>query len=81
MAPDSTLDATGLQCPMPLLKTKLALRDLSPGQTLEVTATDAGSARDIPRYLEKSPHELVSMSDEGQNGTAGVYTFLISCGV
>lgn len=77
MTPDSTLDASGLQCPMPLLKTKLALRDLSPGQVLEVIATDAGSLVDIPRYLEKSPHTLLSQSE----ADADRYIFLISCGV
>ncbi len=53
------LDARGLACPLPLLKTRQALRRLAPGALLEVAATDAGSARDIPNYLGQSPHELV----------------------
>ncbi len=52
------LDARGLNCPLPLLKTRQALRGLSAGALLEVTATDAGSARDIPDYLRQSSHEL-----------------------
>jgi len=76
MQPDKLLGARGLQCPMPLLKTKLALRDLSPGQSLRVDATDSGSARDIPKYLERSEHELTLMSENPD----GTYTFLITCG-
>lgn len=56
---DELLDARGLRCPMPLLRTRQALRHLSPGQTLLVRATDAGARRDIPAYLRQSGHELV----------------------
>lgn len=72
---DRTLDASGLRCPMPLLKTKLELNSMSPGQELEVIATDAGSARDIPAFLRQSAHELVSSSEQG-----GCFTFVIKCG-
>mgnify|MGYP000545430836 FL=1 len=72
---DRTLDASGLRCPMPLLKTKLELNSMSPGQELEVIATDAGSARDIPAFLELSSHELVRTSEHG-----GCFTFVIKCG-
>jgi len=72
---DRTLDASGLRCPMPLLKTKLELNSMSPGQELEVIATDAGSARDIPAFLELSSHELVRTSEQG-----GCFTFVIKCG-
>ncbi|MDX1457673.1 MAG: sulfurtransferase TusA family protein [Marinobacter sp.] len=72
---DKTLDASGLQCPMPLLKTKLELNAMEPGQLLEVIATDAGSARDIPAFLKLSCHELVSCSDSD-----GCYRFVIRCG-
>ncbi len=62
----SELDARGLQCPMPLLKTKMALKDLNPGDILKVLASDAGSAIDIPRYLQLSPHELLdTLESEG----------------
>jgi tRNA 2-thiouridine synthesizing protein A len=72
---DRTLDASGLRCPMPLLKTKLELNSMSPGQELEVIATDAGSARDIPAFLRLSPHELVRSSEQ-----SGCFTFVIKCG-
>lgn len=67
------VDATGLQCPMPLLKTKLALKALPDGAELTVYATDAGSARDIPRYLELTPHELLHHEEDRD----GRFVFLI----
>lgn len=73
--PDRTLDATGLRCPMPLLKTKLELNGMTAGEQLEVIATDAGSQRDIPAWVALSAHELVAQSErEGQ------YRFVIKCG-
>ena len=70
-----TLDASGLVCPMPLLKTKLELNGMAPGEELEVIATDSGSARDIPAFIELSSHELVSQSEAD-----GQYRFVIKCG-
>jgi len=72
---DLHLDARELNCPMPLLKTKLALKNLSSGQILWVSATDAGSLRDIPKYLTLSAHQLLA-SDE----TEGVFHFWIKKG-
>lgn len=71
---DRTLDTTGLRCPMPLLKTKLELNGMTAGETLVVTASDPGSARDIPAYLSLTRHKLVSSSEEG-----GQYRFMIKC--
>ncbi|MBO6851863.1 MAG: sulfurtransferase TusA family protein [Marinobacter sp.] len=69
------LDASGLRCPMPLLKTKLELNSMSPGDELEVIATDSGSARDIPAFLKLSRHQLVSSEEAG-----GRFRFVIRCG-
>lgn len=69
------LDASGLRCPMPLLKTKLELNSMSPGDELEVIATDSGSARDIPAFLKLSRHQLVSAEEAG-----GRFRFVIRCG-
>jgi len=60
---DRTLDASGLRCPMPLLKTKLALHDMSAGDVLSVTATDPGSAKDIPAWLAMTNHVLLNRSE------------------
>ncbi|AHI27741.1 MULTISPECIES: sulfurtransferase TusA family protein [Marinobacter] len=72
---DRTLDASGLLCPMPLLKTKLELNSMTPGEELEVIATDSGSARDIPAFIKLSSHQLVSSAE-----TDGQYRFVIKCG-
>jgi len=72
---DRTLDASGLQCPMPLLKTKLELNTMAPGEQLEVVATDPGSARDIPAFIALSAHQLVESAVDGSQ-----YRFVIRCG-
>lgn len=53
------LDATGLNCPMPLLKAKKALNDLAPGERLQVVATDPGSVRDFKVFSQQSGHALL----------------------
>jgi tRNA 2-thiouridine synthesizing protein A len=57
------LDASGLRCPLPLLKAKQALRELAPGDLLRVLATDAGSVRDFQAFARISGHELVGFSE------------------
>lgn len=55
-----TLDARGLSCPLPLLKTKLELNAMQVDEILHVLATDAGSQRDIQRFCELSGNELIA---------------------
>lgn len=62
---DTCLNAEGLPCPLPLLKTRLQLKSLAAGQVLLVTATDAGARRDIPRFLESAGHELLLVREDG----------------
>ena len=72
MLDDVVLDTCGLQCPMPLLKTKLALARMESGQVLRVSASDPGSWRDIPAYLELSGHRLLSAQEHD-----GLYDYRI----
>ncbi|HIP43586.1 MAG TPA: sulfurtransferase TusA [Aquifex aeolicus] len=65
VTPDKTLDTSGLNCPLPVLKTKRALEELQPGQILEVISTDPGSKADIPAFCQRTGHELVEMVEEG----------------
>lgn len=58
-AHDAELDASGLSCPMPLLKAKLALNGLASGQVLKVTATDPGSQRDFRSFARLAGHALL----------------------
>jgi TusA-related sulfurtransferase len=65
------LDATGLACPMPLLKTKRALNGMQSGQQLRVLATDQGTVRDFRVFAQQSGHLLLESSE-----TNGVYSYL-----
>ncbi|MDM8548632.1 sulfurtransferase TusA family protein [Desulfobacterales bacterium HSG2] len=63
---DETLDARGLSCPMPLLKTKKAIEKLASGQVLEILGTDPGSRNDLPGWAKRMGHEyLGDTEDEG----------------
>ena len=63
MTVDQELDATGLNCPLPLLKTKVLLNDLNSGQVLRVKATDRGSLADIPAFCAKVGHPLLAVEE------------------
>lgn len=69
---DKTLDAKGLKCPLPILKAKKALKEVPPGGTLEVLATDPGSAADFPAFCRTTGNAMVEQSQDG-----GVYCFVI----
>lgn len=59
-----TLDVKGLGCPMPVVKTRLAIDKLEAGQVLEVLATDRGALVDIPAWAEATGHRLLETRDE-----------------
>lgn len=63
--PDRTLDTTGLLCPLPILKAKKALKELTPGQTLEVLATDPGAVEDFQVFCDVTGNPLLSHTVEG----------------
>lgn len=69
------LDVTGLSCPMPLLKAKLALNELAPLQILKVVATDPASEKDFSLFVERSDHQILEFQKY-----EGVYTFWIQRG-
>ena len=58
-AADIELDVTGLQCPMPLLKAKLALNGMAADEVLKVVATDPGSEKDFHLFADQSNHEIL----------------------
>jgi tRNA 2-thiouridine synthesizing protein A len=60
---DTEIDTSGLNCPLPLLKTKKALAAMSEGERLRVIATDRGAFIDIPVYCEISSHKLIESSE------------------
>ncbi len=62
---DKTLDAKGLNCPLPILKTKKMLTQIPAGGTLEVLATDPGSVADMASFCRTTGNELVESSKDG----------------
>lgn len=66
------LDATGLDCPMPLLLAKRALNGMEAGQSLRIRATDQGSVRDFQVFARQSGHLLLASDEAG-----GIYTHLL----
>lgn len=62
---DVQLDATGLSCPMPIVKTKKAMADLVEGQILEVAATDKGSKADLAAWSETVGHQYIGTLEDG----------------
>jgi tRNA 2-thiouridine synthesizing protein A len=69
---DQVLDAKGLNCPLPILKAKKALKSMEGGKILEVLSTDPGSVADFAAFCRTTGNELVEQSEEG-----GVWTYLI----
>ena len=73
--PNATLDAKGLSCPLPVVKARLEIDKLEPGEVLQVLATDPGSVADFDNWAKMSGHELL----ESKQGD-GVYSYLIKKG-
>ncbi len=69
---DKTVDARGLQCPMPVIKVAQAIGSIGSGETLEVIATDAGALSDIPAWSKDMGHSL-----KEQFSTEGEHHFII----
>ncbi|WP_419905650.1 sulfurtransferase TusA family protein [Kiloniella sp.] len=60
------LDATGLKCPIPVLRARKAMKPLTPGEVLEVHATDPSALMDFKNFCETTGHEFLS-SEEGSD--------------
>ena len=59
------LDASGLNCPMPILRAKKALKELQTGDVLRIVATDPGSVKDFEAFAKQTGHELLESREEG----------------
>ena len=69
---DRELDASGLNCPLPILRAKKALSDMEHGQVLKVISTDQGSVKDFEAFSKQTNNPLLSSGEE-----AGKYVFLL----
>ena len=67
-----TLDVKGLSCPLPIVKTAQALKQLAAGDLIEVLATDPGSVKDFAAWSKTTGNEIVETSQEG-----GVFRFVL----
>jgi tRNA 2-thiouridine synthesizing protein A len=70
--PNETLDATGLNCPLPILKTKKALSKMEKGNILDIISTDAGSVKDMEAFCHQTGNTLLTSSE-----VDGKYVFSI----
>ena len=64
---DKEIDTKGLNCPLPILKAKKALADMTSGQTLKVVSTDAGSVRDFQAFAKQTGNELLDQQTVGDD--------------
>ena len=64
---DKELDTRGLTCPLPILKAKKALAEMTTGQLLKVVSTDAGSTRDFQAFAKQTGNELVEQQTAGKD--------------
>lgn len=70
---DKELDARGLSCPLPILRTKKSLADMTSGQVLKIIATDTGSVKDMAAFANQTGNNLVSQGAQG-----GEYFFYLA---
>ena len=69
---DREVDARGLNCPLPILRTKKALNDMASGQVLRILATDPASVRDFEAFTRQTGHQLLQHSEQD-----GTFVFLL----
>ncbi|MEQ8935366.1 MAG: sulfurtransferase TusA family protein [Amphiplicatus sp.] len=76
--PEEILDATGLRCPLPVIRMEARLRALPPGARLKVIADDPVAAVDIPLFARQGGHHAQRLKSE--EGSGGVCVFLVTRG-
>lgn len=69
---DKEVDATGLKCPLPILRCKKGLSDMEADQVLKIIATDSGAVKDFDAFCKQTGHEMLQ-----QDEADGIYTFFI----
>lgn len=72
----TTLDTKGMNCPLPILKAKKAIKDLADGDTLQVLSTDPGSVKDFEAFCRSTGNSLLDSSEAD-----GIFTYMIKKGV
>lgn len=67
MEANKEIDTRGLNCPLPILKAKKALAEMTSGEVLKVVATDPGSVRDFQAFARQTGNELLEQSSSGDD--------------
>ena len=67
-------DAKGMKCPLPVLKARRLLKEMSPGEQIEIEATDPGATKDFVHFCETTGHKLVENVERD-----GIYVIRIEC--
>jgi tRNA 2-thiouridine synthesizing protein A len=62
---DEVLDCSGLSCPVPILKTKKAMKGMASGKILKMTSTDPGSSKDVVSFCKRTGNELLDTQEDG----------------
>lgn len=63
---DQTVDCVGAFCPVPIIRARNAIKSMSPGQILEIVATDPGSIGDFPAFSKNTGHELIRTDESNE---------------
>ncbi|MFZ9048528.1 MAG: sulfurtransferase TusA family protein [Poseidonia sp.] len=69
------IDCSGMSCPLPVVKSKMKIDTMSPGEVLKIITTDPGSCKDIPAWANRVGHEMIEEAEEN-----GKYYFLVKRG-
>ena len=62
---DQTLDCIGIYCPMPIVKTAQKIKEMAPGQVLEIVADDKGIKKDMPAWCKVTGNECLAIEEQG----------------
>jgi len=68
MQSDITLDTLGYFCPMPIIMTSKKIKELQPGQVLEVLSDDEGIKKDMPAWCQTTGHHMLGLEEESNSG-------------
>lgn len=73
MKADDSIDLFGLICPLPIAETAKKVKTMSPGQVLEIIATDEGVKHDFPSWCENTGHEFLEIVEDKEEGVFKIY--------
>jgi tRNA 2-thiouridine synthesizing protein A len=76
----TSLDLKGLKCPLPVLKARRAIKEMTPGQVLAVIVDDPAAELDFPHFCETTGHKLLSLTTEGDDADLTITVMIKAVG-